>query len=64
MFINHVTVLVTDKKHAEEFYVGKLGLEPVRVGKSSLWIKVGDQFIHITDNSGSPRRENSPPTRG
>lgn len=51
MLINHVTVLVSDKGIAEDFYVNKLGLKKYPVGKS-LWIAVGDQFIHITQNSG------------
>lgn len=51
MFINHVTVLVNDKERSEDFYVNKLGFKKHPVGKS-LWVAVGDQFIHITQNSG------------
>lgn len=47
--INHVTVVVRDKKIAENFYCGVLGLEKVVVGKS-LWAKAGGQFIHINEN--------------
>lgn len=53
MFINHVTILVQDKERSEDFYVNKLGLKRHPVGKS-LWIAVGNQFIHLTQNSGSP----------
>jgi|GEM_PF-240433 catechol 2,3-dioxygenase-like lactoylglutathione lyase family enzyme len=51
--INHVTVLVRDKQRSEKFYVETLGLEPVRLG-SSLWIRVGQSFVHVTDSSGEP----------
>ena len=51
MFINHVTILVSDKEQSEDFYVHKLGLKKHPVGRS-LWVAVGDQFIHITQNSG------------
>jgi catechol 2,3-dioxygenase-like lactoylglutathione lyase family enzyme len=51
--INHVTILVGDKERAEKFYTEVLGLEKLNIGKS-LWIKVGEQFIHISDNSGAP----------
>lgn len=47
--INHTTIVVQDKKSAEDFYVAKLGLEKVVVGKS-LWIKVGSQYIHLNEN--------------
>jgi len=50
--INHVTILVKDKNKAREFYVNILGLEEYRVGKL-LWIKVGNQFLHLTENSGN-----------
>lgn len=51
--INHVTILVKDKEKAERFYGEILGLEKINIGES-LWIKIGDQFIHITNNSGAP----------
>lgn len=47
--INHVTVIVKNKEEAEEFYIRKLGLTKVIVGKS-LWAKAGNQFIHISEN--------------
>ncbi len=53
MFINHVTVLVADKKRAKNFYVDRLGLRSITVGRS-LWIVVGRQFIHVAQNSGIP----------
>ena len=55
--LNHVTVLVTDKKRAEAFYCGILGLEAHSFGEGGkhLWVRVGTQYVHLTDNSGSPR---------
>lgn len=47
--INHVTVVVKDKTRAAEFYFRKLGLERMDVGKS-LWVRVGNQYIHINEN--------------
>ncbi len=49
--INHVTVLVEDKEKAIEFYSEILGLQIFPVGKST-WMKVGSQFLHITQASG------------
>lgn len=55
MRINHVTILVKNKTESKIFYTEILGLKKFeRNGR--LWIKVGDQFIHITDNSGKPVR--------
>jgi len=51
--INHVTILVSDKDRARDFYTNILGLEPVHVGKS-LWMKAGNQYIHVSRNSGNP----------
>ena len=53
--INHVTLLVKDKNKAEKFYTEILELEKHVVG-DSLWIRVGDQFIHITEDSGESRK--------
>ena len=49
--INHVTVLVKNKKEAEKFYTEILGFTKREIGKS-LWIEVGDQFVHISEISG------------
>jgi lactoylglutathione lyase len=49
--INHITVLVQDKERAVKFYSDILGLEPFPIGKS-MWMKVGSQFLHITEASG------------
>lgn len=51
--INHITILVRDKRKAEKFYTKILGLKKIMVGHS-LWMKVGDQYIHISDSSGKP----------
>ncbi|MBN1168921.1 VOC family protein [Candidatus Woesebacteria bacterium] len=48
--INHVTIIVNDKKRASDFYFNILGFEKVDIGKS-LWAKVGKQYIHINENS-------------
>jgi catechol-2,3-dioxygenase len=47
--INHVTIVVRDKKEAENFYYNILSLEKISVG-NSLWIKLGNQYIHINEN--------------
>lgn len=49
--INHVTVLVNDKEKAIKFYSDVLGLQIFPVGKST-WMKVGNQFLHITEAPG------------
>lgn len=54
--INHVTVEVNDKAKAAEFYFDVLGLEKVMKG-SSLWARVGDQYIHINENPNHTRVE-------
>ena len=51
--INHVTFPVSDKMKSEAFYVGTLGLIKVPVG-SSLWIRVGEQFIHLNQSAVIP----------
>jgi catechol 2,3-dioxygenase-like lactoylglutathione lyase family enzyme len=55
--INHVTLLVKDKVVSEKFFTEILGLEKYDAG-GRLWIKIGDQFIHITSASGDPGRNN------
>jgi len=52
--INHVTLLVKNKEVAGKFFTDVLGFEKYDAG-GPLWIKIGEQFIHITDNSGEPR---------
>jgi len=49
--INHITVSVNDKEKAVKFYSGILGLGIFPVGKST-WMKVGNQFLHITHTPG------------
>lgn len=51
--INHVTILVSSKHKAKKFYCDILGLERHKVGES-LWLKIGEQYVHITENSGEP----------
>tara|TARA_Y100000310_G_C20602498_1_gene773791 strand:+ start:385 stop:717 length:333 start_codon:yes stop_codon:yes gene_type:complete len=53
MRINHVTILVKDKKKSEKFFTEVLGFKKRKTDKY-LWIKVGKQYIHITENSGKP----------
>ena len=53
MRINHVTILVTDKNIAKKFYTKILGFEKKEID-GRLWIKIGEQYIHITENSGQP----------
>lgn len=52
MKINHVTLLVKDKKESERFYTEVLGFN--KREDKGLWIEIGDQYIHITENSGEP----------
>jgi catechol 2,3-dioxygenase-like lactoylglutathione lyase family enzyme len=47
MGINHITLIVNDKQMSEKFYTQALGLEKLNVG-NSLWVKVGNQFLHIS----------------
>jgi catechol 2,3-dioxygenase-like lactoylglutathione lyase family enzyme len=54
MKINHVTVLVTDKKRALAFYRDTLGFD-IKMAGESTWACVGESYIHITDNSGAPQ---------
>lgn len=51
--INHVTLPVSDKTKSEAFYVGTLGLTKITVG-SSLWIRIGEQFIHLNQSTVIP----------
>jgi len=53
MRINHITLLVKDKQKAEDFYTKVLGFDK-KESEDYLWIKIGDQYIHITDKSGRP----------
>jgi catechol 2,3-dioxygenase-like lactoylglutathione lyase family enzyme len=53
MKINHVTLLVKNRDESEKFYTEILGLDKKEVG-NSLWIKIGDQYIHLAENSGEP----------
>ena len=49
--INNVTILTSNKVKAKEFYTKTLGFEKIEKRKH-LWIKIGSQYIHITENSG------------
>jgi glyoxylase I family protein len=49
--INHVTVLISDIDKAVKFYGETLGLEIFPSGKCT-WVRVGNQFIHLAQNSG------------
>lgn len=54
--INHVTVLVTDKERAKEFYCGILGFQEYSFGEGGkhLWVRAGTQYVHLSNNSGPP----------
>ncbi len=52
MRINHVTLLVRDKETSKRFYAETLGLG-VREDQG-LWIRIGGQYLHLTDSSGAP----------
>ena len=53
--INHVTLLVKNKVETEKFFTQLLGLEKYDAG-GRLWIRVGEKFLHISENSGDPGR--------
>lgn len=57
MKLNHITIVVTDRAKAVEFYSETLGLEIVEKGKS-VWMKIDDQYIHLAQNSGQPVKNN------
>ena len=53
--INHVTVLTKNKERARDFYIDTLRLEDHTFGENNhFWVKVGKQYIHISESSGSP----------
>ncbi len=53
MRIEHVTLLVKDRGATLDFFKEKLGLDHKYVGKHA-WVIVGEQHIHITEDSGLP----------
>ena len=53
MKLNHVTILVANRLKAVEFYSSNLGLETIEKGKSR-WMKIGDQYLHLAQNSSKP----------
>ena len=55
MKLNHVTILVSDRLKSAEFYSNILGLEIVEKGKSK-WVKIGDQYLHLAQDSGLPTK--------
>jgi len=54
--IEHVTLLVKDRAATLEFFKDKLGFEHKFVGPHA-WVIVGNQFVHITEDSGVPRSD-------
>ena len=52
MRIEHVTLLVSSREKTLRFFQDKLGLQYKFVGKHA-WVIVGNQYIHITENSGN-----------
>ncbi|MBN1263441.1 MAG: VOC family protein [Candidatus Pacebacteria bacterium] len=53
MRINHITILVSNRLKSAKFYSEILGLEIAEKGKSR-WIKIGDQYLHLAQDSGKP----------
>ena len=53
MKINHITILVSDRLKAAEFYQNILAMEIIERGKSR-WIRVGDLYLHLAQDSGEP----------
>ncbi|PLX27246.1 hypothetical protein C0583_04390 [Candidatus Parcubacteria bacterium] len=56
MKINHITILVSDRLKAADFYSNLLEMEVVERGKSR-WIKIGDQYLHLAQDSGDPIKD-------
>lgn len=52
--INHVTLLVSDKDRSKKFYTETLGLDCKLVNGKYLWIKIGNEYIHVTKEVESP----------
>ncbi|MCX6810927.1 MAG: VOC family protein [Candidatus Berkelbacteria bacterium] len=58
MKINHITLLVSDKEKAINFYTKILELGSVKiVNQKHSWINFGGSYLHITDNSGTPIKD-------
>ena len=53
MRIEHVTLLVKNREATLDFFKRRLGFDYKFVGEHA-WVIVGEQYIHITENSGSP----------
>lgn len=57
MRLDHGALVVADEQRAREFYVGALGLEEIPRPSSfdfpGLWVRVGDQEIHIIGGRGA-----------
>jgi len=54
MRIEHVTLLVENRDKTLIFFKEKLGFDHKFVGKHA-WVIVGDQYVHVTEDSGNPR---------
>jgi len=52
--INHVTLLVSDKDRSKKFYTETLGIDFKLVNGKYLWIKIGDEYVHITNETENP----------
>ena len=59
--LHHVSVNVNDIDQARDFYIQKLGFEPLPrpdLGFEGEWLRIGNQQIHIIAiNSGEPLKE-------
>jgi catechol 2,3-dioxygenase-like lactoylglutathione lyase family enzyme len=57
MRLDHGALVVADEQRAREFYVGALGLaeiaRPSNFDFPGLWVRVGDQEIHIIRGRGA-----------
>lgn len=53
MKINHITIPVANRDRAARFYADTLGLQIIEKGTSK-WVQVGEQYIHLAQNSGLP----------
>ena len=67
---HHIAVISSDYDKAKEFYIDKLGFQPIRQvhrpeANDHLWmLKQGDLVLEIFIKPGAPQRVNNPEARG